>query len=218
MDLVGKTPRQIRRQIKGYYRPKLLDKTTDTKLALQQRYQVLRRVIDNLAPADKGNFTEAWYQKVYGKPEHLTHFEVTTADAAAQGITLQAQEKRVPDRVEGDTIVEVKTISGSLSSGGEKGRSEIKQFDDNIALAKQGYTKTTSDGVKRQLRKVRYVFTLPKGVKANAKFMIEKLLDIETRNFVSFEIFNHQGERKIIKAKNIKELREPDLSDWLLKK
>ena len=48
----GKTPKQIRRQIKDRYRPKLLEKITDPKLNSQQQYQAFYRVINDLAPAD----------------------------------------------------------------------------------------------------------------------------------------------------------------------
>ena len=72
----------------------------------------------------------------------------------------------------------------------------------------------TSDGGTEQLTEVRYVFTLPEGVEANAKFMIEQL-DIN-EDFVSFEIFNSRGERKIIETlEDAGQLKGKALTNWL---
>ena len=128
---------------------------------------------------------------------------------------MKAEEKRILDRVEGNTIVEVKTISGSLAKGGDNSRSEIEQFSDNIELARSEYEMPTSDGEKQQLNNVRYVFTLPEGVKANAEFMIRQLTNRQIKNFVSFEIFNEVGERKIINKDNVEQLEESILDKWL---
>ena len=210
----GKTPKQIRRQIKERYRPKLLKKITDPKLTSQEQYQAFYRVVNNLAPADKGSLGEAWHQSLYGQSFSTTHATVTTADAAAQGIALKAEEKRLLDRVEGDTIVEVKTISGSLAKGGDNSRSEIEQFSDNIELARSEYEMPTSDGGKQQLNKVRYVFTLPQGAKANRVWMEDQI--VAYGELVTFEIFNSKGERKIITYDNAEyELDEDNLNDWL---
>jgi hypothetical protein len=211
----GRAVNDVRGQFKDRYRPRLLDRITDPNLNQQEQYQALRRVVDKLDSADKGNLTEKWYSVIYGQPDALTHLEITTANAAGQGITLTATEKRFVDRVEGDTIVEIKTISGKLASGGKDSRSELDQFDDNIALARKGYKITKKDGSKQQITKVRYVFTLPEGVKANREWMIDQIQ--KNRNIVSFEIFNNRGERKIIK--NIGEaqqhLEEGVLANWL---
>ena len=219
IEIKGKTLDSVRQQFKDRYRPELLKKITDKSLNPQEQYLALRRVVDNLAPADKGNLTEAWHQTVYGLPESMTHASVTTADAAAQGITLTAEQKRILDRVEGDTIIEVKTISGSLATGGKNGRSEIDQFKDNIELIRNGYEMPTSDGGMQQLTQVRYVFILPKGVEANAKFMIKHLKN--NQDTLSFEIFNSRGERKIIGNGDLEELNgtilleDRPLADWL---
>lgn len=173
----------------------------------------MRRVIDNLDSADKGNLAEAWHQAIYGQPNALTHVEIKTHDAASQGITLTAEQRRFVDRVEGDTIVEVKTISGTLASGGKDSRSEIDQFKDNIELAENGYKMPKERGGEQQINNVRYVFTLPEGVQANAKFMLRELRD--NRENLSFEIFNEIGERKIITYENRKELQIKALTNWL---
>ena len=77
----------------------------------------------------------------------------------------------------------------------------------------------TSDGGTQQLTEVRYVFTLPKGVEANAEFMIRELRN--NQNILSFEIFNNRGERKIIEHGDLKKLNGTvllegkPLNDWL---
>ncbi|HAZ45533.1 MAG TPA: hypothetical protein DDW76_27775 [Cyanobacteria bacterium UBA11369] len=210
----GRAVSDVRGEFKDHYRPTLLNRITDPNLNQQEQYQALRRVIDNLDSADKGNLAEAWYQVIHGQPNALTHVEITTADAAKQGITLIAPEKRFVDRVEGDTIVEIKTISGKLATGGKDSRSEIDQFKDNIELATKRYTITKKDGTQQQITKVRYVFTLPDGVKANREWMIAQIQNYE--DIVSFEIFNKIGERKTIEnISDIQQLGEETLTNWL---
>lgn len=69
------------------------------------------------------------------------------------------------------------------------------------------------DGKKFKPKQVLYTFATPEGVKANANWMGTELGN--NKEYLSFEIINNKGQRKTIDITNIRELKEPALSQWL---
>ena len=150
------------------------------------------------------------------------------------GIELTTKKNRRFDEVFGDensaTIREHKHITGKL------GEREIAQYRDNIKIIRhnneidnkiaQGTPLTNSkddnpvilekDSNKYRPDELIYTFATPEGVIANVKFMRIELKDYS--EYLSFEIINNKGERKIIDINNIEELNEPALNQWLYPK
>ena len=175
----------------------------------QARHQELMRVIKGLNSADRGNIAEAWYEQVYSQGRGSTHVSIPQDKMAEQGVAIS--QDRFADEVFGNTIREQKTIAGSLSQS--DARNELAQFNDYIqVVSNPGGSQITKNGNTYTVQRLMYSFIDPKGVKANAAWMYDQILDHPN---ISFEIFNAQGERKIINQANKDELLEPALSNWL---
>lgn len=191
----------------------------DNQQALNQvRYIKFKEIATSLDPADKGSLGEIWHEKIYPQPGSSTQVSADKIKMKDDyDIELQTEKRRRFDRVLGPennaTINEIKTISGELKGD------QLLQYEDNIKILTNNRTKNgkvielIENGRKYQIRKLRYTFTLPEGVKANAEWMREELLN--HRNRLTFEIFNSRGERKIINFNNRNELNRKVLNNWL---
>jgi hypothetical protein len=130
---------------------------------------------------------------------------VSKADLQRQGISIEGDRRL--DLVNGSTMREIKAISGKM------GDHDLNQFKDFMELTqKRGQV---SKGDKAfTIENARYVFTDPKGIKANSKWMTKQLNDHPN---LSFEIFNAKGESKVIDQSKLNELTETHLENWLNK-
>ena len=230
IDPKGKTIDSVRHAVKENYRSIVLDRMTapdinkmqqlypklpwqnnPTKAYDMARHQEMMRIVDKLNPADRGNLAEVWYEKVYAKGRGSTQVFVSQEDLSKQGIAISQDRK--PDEIFSDTIREQKTIKNKLKSGNKlKGeRDELKQFEDYIKLVDNNAVIKASNKT-YTVNNLIYTFTDPRGVKKNAKWMYAKLSDHKN---LSFEIFNSQGELKIIDRTNMNDLKDPTLSNWL---
>ena len=240
IKIQGQPVKKVRQQFKNYYRPKLF-KIINSQSTPELRYQKMRDIAESLDIREQGEFSEQWYLPRYGKRrdpfsskpiENSTQVTLDKTKAEQEyGIELTTEKNRRFDEVYGDensaTIREHKHIKGKL------GAEQIAQFDDNIKIVQHNFdidTKTSQgipltkskqdnpliiekDGKRFRPKKLMYTFATPEGVKANAKWMNTELKNND--KYLSFEIINSKGERKIVKQKNIKELQEPALSLWL---
>jgi hypothetical protein len=68
------------------------------------------------------------------------------------------------------------------------------------------------DGAALKINDVKYTFTNPKGVKANAEWMKQQL---KTNDNLSFEIFNTKGDNKIITNADLEWLKGREFLAWL---
>ncbi|MGF1488154.1 MAG: hypothetical protein ACFBSE_13795, partial [Prochloraceae cyanobacterium] len=73
----------------------------------------------------------------------------------------------------------------------------------------------SKDGKKFRPKRVVYTFATPEGVKANVDFMDTQLRIPRNQDFLSFEIINSKGEKKIINKNNLSELEKQKLNQWL---
>jgi hypothetical protein len=161
---------------------------------------------EGLNGADKGKFAEKWYKEVYGVG---ADGQVKIPKAEMDRLGLDFEKGRVPDFVQGDKIKEIKAIKDKITPGSR----DQKQFDDIIKAAERdgGIEVALNDGTRRTVDKVSYVFTDPRGVKANAQWMAQQL---KGRPKLSFEVFNTKGERMIIDNQNVRSWMN-DLDSWL---
>ena len=227
----GRSIRSVSSDLKRVYRPKVINRLVNPdpqemrrkypKLAwssdrsqdltspayIQARHQEFLKAIDGLNSGDRGSIAETWFQRLYGVEGNETQVIVLQSDMAKQGINL-TQDRKL-DEIYGDTIREQKTVSGVLVDS--QNSDEAVQFRDYATLARQ-QAEISVNGKKYQIRKLVYVFPDPKGVKANASWMREELIN---RPYLSFEIFNAKGQRKIVGSSNRNELQGQALSDWL---
>jgi hypothetical protein len=222
----GRSVDEVRHALKEKFNQKVVDKMTNvSESAMRKRYsdlpwgdsakameqakhQELIRFTEDLNGADKGKFHEKWYKEVYGK-DAVEQQKISKADATKQG--LDFERDRVPDLVEGSQLKELKGTSDKITER------DISQFNDLLQVAKKegGTSITLKDGSQRSLNKLQYVFTDPKGVKANIEWMKDQMT--MSRDHVSFEVFNAKGERKIIDIKNLEsgELTNQHFTQWL---
>jgi hypothetical protein len=210
----GRSVDDVRHALKERFNQKVVDKmTTTSPTALRKKYsdlpwkenpakaleqaqhRELMSVTEKSNGADKGKFGEKWYKKIFGN--HATEQQkISKSDAAKQG--LDFTKDRVPDLIEGNQIKEIKGTSDKITER------DLSQFEDLLQVAKKegGTSITLKDGSQRSLNKLQYVFTDPKGVKANIEWMRNQIMD-NPKN-ISFEIFNASGERKIFDAASLR--------------
>jgi hypothetical protein len=176
-----------------------LDWSNPSEALKHAKFQELTRMTQGLFGADKGKFHEKWYEQVYGvNPYRQTG--LSREEMRRQGLT-GFQGDRIADFIQGNQLKEIKAIQDAITPNGR----DQKQFDDFIQIAQQegGVTLTLPDGSTRQVQRVSYVFTDPRGVKANAKWMQEQ---IDTHPNLSFEVFDSQGKRTTLTRENIRRL------------
>ena len=242
IKIQGQPVKKVRQQFKAHYRPKLF-KIINSQSTAELKYQKMREIAESLDVREQGEFSEQWYLPRYGKRrdpfsrkpiDSSTQVTLDKTEAKQEyGIELTTEKNRRFDEVYGDkdsaTIREHKHITGKLGAG------QIAQYRDNIEIIRhnneidnkiaQGTPLTNSkkdhpvilekDGKKYRPDELVYTFAAPEGVKANADWMSAELINPSNTNILSFEIINSNGEIKIVDVDNIKDLKEPALSQWL---
>ena len=231
IEIKGKTLDSVRQQFKNQYRPELLKIIESQPPEL--RYQKMREIAENLDVREQGEFSEYWYQIEVAKSRGVPNSTQVTLDKVKAEqeyrIELTTEKNRRFDEVFGDensaTITEHKHIKGRLQSD------QLSQYEDNVKIVQhnqkiadkemQGVPLTDSkdersvilekDGKKFRPDELMYTFATPEGVRANANWMGTELGF--HKEYLSFEIVNNKGERKIIDIDNIKDLKEPALSE-----
>ena len=232
----GRSVSDVRREFKDHYRPQLLQLIYSQPTS-ELRYRKMREIAENLDVQGQGSISEDWYQEEFRRganPQvpNTTQATLGTLEAKTQyGIELSTKDNRRFDELFGDensaTIREHKHVSGKL------GADQIAQFEDNIKIVRHNrdidekiaggepLSKSPQDtpviiekdGKKFRPKQVLYTFATPEGVKSNANWMGAELGN--NKEYLSFEIINNKGQRKTIDITNIRELKEPALSQWL---
>jgi Domain of unknown function (DUF4157) len=195
----GRSIDAVRHELKALFKESLLQRMTDPGKTAIENYQEMRRLTDNLASSDRGNLFEQWYKRIYAI-DATEHIKIKAEDLQLLGST--AGKDRIPDLIQGDTIRELKRVSGTL------GEHDLEQFADNMRLIgkKGGFNTGTGATLKRAI----YTFPIPEGVKANVDWMRRQLA--ENPN-LTFEVFNHLGDKRLITQAS--ELSEPKFWTWL---
>jgi hypothetical protein len=189
--------------LKEKFRQQVMDKMTAEGLTDAQKHQKLLKMTERLNGSDKGSLAEEWYRLVHDK-DGVPQVPASKADLQRQGISIEGDRRM--DLVNGSTMTEIKAISGKM------GDHDLNQFKDFMELTeKRGQV---SKGDKAfTIENARYVFTDPKGVKANVEWMKDVLAKHESN--LSFEIFNTEGKSKIINSESIRDLSNENLTKWL---
>jgi hypothetical protein len=180
----------------------VLNATHDPKQALKAASEVeMIRISDMLESADKGSIAERWYQQMYGQEGSKKQVSISKEKMSKQGITLEQDRK--PDRIEGDTMRELKNVSAELGSR------DKEEIDDYMKLVG---SRIMVDNEPRQINRLTVSFLDPHGVRANLEWMQGKLA---TSTGITFEIFNASGARMEITSANMQFLSRPEFSGWL---
>jgi hypothetical protein len=146
----------LRRDVKQHFRERVVAKLTDPALSSQDSYRQMRTMLDDLAPADRGNLAEAWY---HGRFASDADRHVAVNVPRTGGENAGKTERRVVDMVQGETAVEVKDIAGKI---------DANQFEAYLDLLK-----IQEEGADVGITKLKYVFTKPEGAVANLERFVE---------------------------------------------
>lgn len=150
-------------------------------------YQELRRFTDDLNSSDLGNICEDWYARRHARGGQQ-HVRASKEELAAGNPPIEIERDRFIDNLMPDgTAVEVKSITGKLSDR------ETTQLDDYLDMAEN---QAAVGAGKQQVRRVKYVFTRPEGLRANLA-RVEELLRDATKPF-SCDVFLSNGTLKSI--------------------
>jgi hypothetical protein len=204
----AKTFDDVRHNLKDYFKPKLLAVTTNPALSVEERHKMFFGLTQDLASKDKGTLHELWYQRVY-RPASSGQNKIDEAELAKRGV--QLDKDRIPDLIDGNRAVEIKSTDGALAS------EDKKQFADMLKLlGEEGTLVPFKNGTEVLIQRVTLVLTSPSGAKANAKWVSEFFEDAKEiiADSVTFEVFNLKGERLVIDSDNYKKWAK-NLQSWL---
>ena len=168
----------LRRDVKQHFRERVVAKLTDPALSSQDSYRQMRTMLDDLAPADRGNLAEAWY---HGRFASDADRHVAVNVPRTGGENAGKTERRVVDMVQGETAVEVKDIAGKI---------DANQFEAYLDLLK-----IQEEGGDVGITKLKYVFTKPEGAVANLERFAKVLENDRLAGKISVEVIDHRGQR-----------------------
>jgi plasmid stability protein len=167
------------------------------------RHVLMLEITSLLASSDKGNLAEDWYARISGVAASARHVAVMRDVTRLAGFELRSD--RAADAIQGRTLIEYKTVSGPLSVA------DRQQFGDFIRLV--GITIPGREaGSSHTIADVRYVLSVPEGVRANAQFMHQSLALYDNLSFV---IYNSRGESITVTRANRSVLAAESLLPWL---
>ena len=168
----------LRRDVKQHFRERVVARLTDPALSSQDSYRQMRTMLDDLAPADRGNLAEAWY---HGRFASDADRHVAVNVPRTGGENAGKTERRVVDMVQGETAVEVKDIAGKI---------DANQFEAYLDLLK-----IQEEGGDVGITKLKYVFTKPEGAVANLERFAKVLENDRLAGKISVEVIDHRGQR-----------------------
>ncbi|NJO56484.1 MAG: hypothetical protein HC834_09320, partial [Rhodospirillales bacterium] len=152
----------VRHGLKEHFRDRVVARmfaAGDRALGESESIARMRQMLEGLNPADRGNLAEAWYAtyraKYYG--EDLAAHPRLPKDNV---FGLKLEGDRLPDFVEGDTLVEVKSTQAGL------GPRDAKQIEDFLKAAKARANLILKEET-RQVKRVRLVFTEVEGAQGS---------------------------------------------------
>jgi hypothetical protein len=171
----------VRGNVKDVFRPRLVQRLTDPKLDAQASWRQMRRMLDGLDNADRGNLCELWYKARHttGAEQHVPMKVARTGESAGR------IDDRVIDIVEGNTAIEIKDVAGPIDK--EQFRAYADMLEHEIEVA-------GSEGP-IAIRKLRYVFTRPEGARANLAFIADELDKRALVGRLSVDVFDSAGTR-----------------------
>ncbi|MBP8805095.1 MAG: hypothetical protein KBG48_11745 [Kofleriaceae bacterium] len=173
----------LRRDVKQHFRERVVAKLTDPALSSQDSYRQMRTMLDDLAPADRGNLAEAWY---HGRFASDADRHVAVNVPRTGGENAGKTERRVVDMVQGETAVEVKDVAGKI---------DANQFEAYLDLLK-----IQEEGGDVGITKLKYVFTKPEGAVANLEKVATAMQDSRTAGRLTVEVFDHSGQRHVARS------------------
>jgi hypothetical protein len=173
----------LRRDVKQHFRERVVAKLTDPALSSQDSYRQMRTMLDDLAPADRGNLAEAWY---HGRFASDADRHVAVNVPRTGGENAGKTERRVVDMVQGETAVEVKDVAGRI---------DANQFEAYLDLLK-----VQEEGGDVGITKLKYVFTKPEGAVANLERLSTVMRDKNIGRRLSVEVFDRSGGLHVVRT------------------
>ena len=178
----------LRHAIKEELKPDLfhfLDELDDAR-----SHRMLRKLTDDLNSSDLGNMAEEWYARRYAA-KGRRQVSANKAELAKGNPPVHLKGDRHIDNLDVDgTAIEIKSGTGPLDER------EIEQLDDLLEIAEKG----ARVGPSRQVvRRVKYVWTRPEGLRANLKHIERLFKESRTRDIeVLVEAFLGDGSHVVI--------------------
>jgi hypothetical protein len=152
----------------------------------------MRRLTEGLDSSDKGNITEAWYQRAVLGGDGETHVAARKA-ALAEDQGIKIEKDRFVDIVDGSIAREIKSGDGKLSID------ELVQMRDYARLV-TGLAVLPTDHGDVTIKHVRYTFTSPAGARANVTTMRDAFASPELAGRITFEVYTPAGVKVEIKT------------------
>lgn len=172
------TTEAVRHDVKEHFREQVAAYVCDPSLGEQASYARLRATVENLAPADRGALAEVWHL-TRNAPDARAHVSVDVERSS--GKNAGRRERRVLDAVQGKTAIEVKDITGPI---------DREQFGAYLDLLRNA-----ANGGDAKIKKIKYVFTNPKGAIANLEFMAREMKQPDLAGHILVEVFDQRGKR-----------------------
>ena len=191
IGFLGRDEDMVRHELKVAYHDEIRAAMRKPKTE-QGKFEAMRRITTRLDSADKGNLTEDWYKDVILGGKGDTHV-AARKDTLEQDQGVLLEKNRFIDIVDGNIGREIKSGEGAL------GDSDMSQMLDYARMVDAQAKLPTSSGT-AQIKHVRYSFTSPVGSKANVATMRKAFTDSNLKGRISFEVFNPQGKKIIIRT------------------
>jgi hypothetical protein len=202
LDTEAATVDTVRHALKDKFRPQVVErmfKAADgTPLDPKTSHQKMLEITEKLNSADKGTLAEEWVQKTRQKAREA----VGLKDEVPEKVSVKKSDHpaltkdRQLDRVEGDTINEIKSTDSYLST------TDKAEIADHLKLiGKEGVTIDVR-GTPRIVRRERVTFLHPEGARKNADYIARQLRASES---FSVEVYNMAGESRVFTEATIDE-------------
>jgi hypothetical protein len=189
----------VRHGLKEHFRDQVVARMfADGDRALDESESIaeMRRMLEGLNPADRGSLAETWYAmyraKYYGD-DLAAHPRLPKDNVFG----LKLEGDRLPDFVEGDTLVEVKSTQTGL------GPRDVKQIRDFLEAAKADANLIVKKEV-RQVKRVRLVFTEVGGAQASLSQLSDWFKDFN--KFFEVEVLVGGRSQRATTASQLKKL------------
>lgn len=205
----------VRHALKQKFREQLIDAMLNDPsgqaLDPKTSHQKMLEMTSKLDPADKGTLAEDWVQHMRERaatdPTALADIKGTPKQVVVrkEDHPAMAKDRRL-DRVEGETVNEIKSGDGYLSAD-EKG-----ELIDHLALVGEQGAQVDVRGKSQTVKKVKWTFLSPEGGRRNVDWMVEQLMASDK---LSFEVYNDAHESRVFTRADVTGPNEGNLHQFL---
>jgi hypothetical protein len=195
----GRTHDSVRGSLKDAFESRVFDRAARTAdgVARSEAESLveLQRLTADLNPSDRGNMLEDWYMS--RRSGLVAHPSMTDAENPGLVLGRDGSGERVPDFVEGSTLVEMKSTGVGLSA---EDRAQIR---DGLRVShSSGGVVRMPDDTTRVVSSMRLVFTDIRGARGSVEDLAGWL---ELYPRFSVEVFDSSGVTRTITQGNLPE-------------